>query len=158
AVTTPTLILFGTEDRVVHPQQGWVLYRGLQQLGKAPVRFVQYPGEKHGLKKMSAQKRNIVESLAGLDRYLFDAKSPDDPGLTKAWPLAWVLGRAKARRSGPRYGVEAGGVLVPETVEFKGMQVGRFEVTRGQYAAYDPRYRSGPDDYPAGGVTFEQAK
>src|SRR5262249_40384728 len=39
-VTTPTLILFGAEDRVVHPQQGWLQYRGLQQLGKAPVRFV----------------------------------------------------------------------------------------------------------------------
>jgi formylglycine-generating enzyme required for sulfatase activity len=158
AVTTPTLILFGTEDRVVHPQQGWALYRGLQKLDKAPVRFVQYPGEKHGLKKLSAQKRNIVESLAWLDRYLFDAKSPDDAAMKKDSPLAWALGRAKARRKGPRYGVEVRDTLVPETVEFKGMMVGRFEVTRGQYAAYDPRYRSWPDDNPAGGVTFEQAK
>src|SRR5262249_39184098 len=45
-VRTPTLIFFGTEDRVVHPQQGWAQYRALQQLGKSPVRFVLFPGAK----------------------------------------------------------------------------------------------------------------
>ncbi|MGL4553044.1 MAG: S9 family peptidase [Gemmataceae bacterium] len=157
AVTTPTLILFGTEDRVVHPQQGWALYRGLQQLGKAPVRFVQYPGEKHGLKKLSARRRNVVESVAWLDRYLFDANPEDDP-LKKDSPLAWMMARAKARRAGPAFGVEVKGVLVPETVGFKGMTVGRFEVTRAQYAACAAAGRPRADNLPAGGVTFEQAR
>lgn len=158
AVTTPTLILFGTEDRVVHPQQGWALYRGLQQLGKAPVRFVQYPGEKHSLKKLSSQKRNIVESLAWMDRYLFDARASDDLSLKKDSPLAWALGRAEAKRSSRGYGIEIGGVLIPETVDFQGITVGRFEVTRAQYAALSGVPCTDRPDHPVGAISFEKAK
>ena len=40
-------------------------------------------------------------------------------------------------RDGDRYGILEKGVLVPETVIFEGIQVGRFEVTRAQYAEFD---------------------
>lgn len=160
AVTTPTLILFGTEDRVVHPQQGWALYRGLQQLGKAPVRFVQYPGEKHGLKKLSAQRRNIEEALAWFDRHLFGTARPPQDALKKSSPLAWALGRRKASKVGPRYGTLVKGTLAPETVLLDGVNVGRFEVTRAQFAAYDAARRPEPgqENHPVGDVTFAQAK
>jgi dipeptidyl aminopeptidase/acylaminoacyl peptidase len=70
-VRTPTLILFGEEDRTVPVSQGWVQYRALQQLGKTDVRFVLFPGEKHVLKKLTHQRRKVKEELAWLDRYLF---------------------------------------------------------------------------------------
>src|SRR5262249_6140930 len=39
-------------------------------------------------------------------------------------------------------------------------QVGRFEVTRAQYAAFDKTYRvaAGKENLPANGITFEKAK
>jgi poly(3-hydroxybutyrate) depolymerase len=159
-VRTPTLILFGTEDRVVHPQQGWALYRGLQQLGKVPVRFVQYPGEKHRLKKLSSQRRNIVESLAWLDRYLFTNEKPVVEALKADSPLAWALKRLKARKVGKLYGESVKGTLVPEVVRLEGLNIGRFEVTRAQFAQFDPSrpVAAGKENYPVGGVTCEQAR
>ncbi|MBY0231121.1 MAG: prolyl oligopeptidase family serine peptidase [Gemmataceae bacterium] len=158
-VRTPTLVLFGTEDRVVHPQQGWALYRGLQQLGKVPVRFVQYPGEKHGLKKLSSQRRNLVESLAWFDRHLFGNEKAVEP-VKDDTPAAWALKRRGAARAGGHYGESFKGILVPETVDHEGMRVGRFEVTRAQWAAYDKARPAEPGlgNHPVGGVTLEQAK
>jgi formylglycine-generating enzyme required for sulfatase activity len=41
-----------------------------------------------------------------------------------------------------------------------GILLGRFEVTRAQYAAFDKDYKIAPgtENYPANGVTFEQAQ
>jgi formylglycine-generating enzyme required for sulfatase activity len=40
------------------------------------------------------------------------------------------------------------------------MQVGRFEVTRAQFAAFDKSYKFDPgtENYPAAGITFDKAK
>ncbi|MFO0843709.1 MAG: prolyl oligopeptidase family serine peptidase [Gemmataceae bacterium] len=159
-VTTPTLILFGGDDRVVHPQQGWAQYRALQQLGKAPVRFVLFPGEKHALAKLSHQRRKVEEEMAWLDRYLFASAKPDDELVKKDSPLSWLLKRQGAKRVGGRYGVTRGGVLAPETVRHGALLVGRFEVTRAQFAQFEPNYRvePGTDNHPANGVTFAQAR
>ena len=116
-VRTPTLIFFGTEDRTVHPQQGWAQYRAFQQLGKAPVRFVRFPGEKHSLKKLSHQSRKLEEELAWFDRYLFGQEKPRDDVIKEDSPLAWALKRQAAKKVGKRYGVLIDGVLAPETVK-----------------------------------------
>jgi dipeptidyl aminopeptidase/acylaminoacyl peptidase len=70
-VRTPTLILFGDKDQTVPVHQGWLHYRGLQQLGKTDVRFVLFPGEKHILTKLTHQRRKVKEEMAWLERYLF---------------------------------------------------------------------------------------
>jgi hypothetical protein len=51
-------------------------------------------------------------------------------------------------------------VLVPEVVERSGVKIGRFEVTRVQYAQFDKTYKieAGKENYPAAGFTFDQAK
>ncbi len=159
-VRTPTLIFFGSEDRTVAVQQGWLHYRGLQQRGKAPVRFVQFPGEKHVLKKLAHQRRKVAEEWTWLDRYLFGSEKKKNEAFKADSPLAWALGRQKARREGGRYGVLVKGHLVPETVAFRSLRVGRFEVTRAQFAAFDRDYpvEPGRENYPAGGLTFEQAR
>ena len=161
-VRTPTLIFFGTEDRIVHPQQGWAQYRALQQLGKTPVRFVQFPGEKHSLKKLSHQRRKLQEELAWFDRYLFGKARPGDEvvkDVKEDSPLAWALKRQAAKKIDSRFGILLNGVLAPETVKHAALRVGRFEVTRAQYAAFDKNYavEAGKENYPASGVTFEQA-
>ena len=159
-VRTPTLILFGTEDRTVAVHQGWVHFRGLQQLGKAEVRFVTFPGEKHGLKKLAHRRRKLEEELAWFDRHLFGSSKEEEPALKPDSPLAWALERKGARREGTRFGQMEQGVLVPETVAYNGLQLGRFEVTRAQFAAYDPRFNVEPgrENYPASGLTYEQAQ
>jgi dipeptidyl aminopeptidase/acylaminoacyl peptidase len=159
-VRTPTLIFFGTEDRTVAMQQGWLHYRALQQLGKAPVRFVQFAGEKHVLKKLAHQRRKLHEELAWLDKYLFRSEKTVNEALKADSPLSWALGRSRARREAGRYGVLVKGTLVPETVAFGGRQIGRFEVTRAQFAAFDRTFavEAGRENYPASGITFEQAQ
>jgi formylglycine-generating enzyme required for sulfatase activity len=60
-------------------------------------------------------------------------------------------------------------VMVPETVKrnvssagagASSVEIGRFEVTRAQYAAFDKEYQvaAGTENYPANGISFEQAK
>lgn len=158
-VRTPTLILFGAEDRVVHPQQGWAHYRAMQALGQAPVRFVLFPGEKHGLKKLAHQRRKLQEEMAWLDRYLFEGKAEAGELIKDDSPLAWRLKREKAKRVEGKYGVAVNGVLAPETVRHGGLNVGRFEVTEAQYAEYDKNRRvaAGRENYPAAGLTYAQA-
>ena len=58
-----------------------------------------------------------------------------------------------------RYGVEKKGELVPEIVEYKKIKLGRFEVTRAQWAAFDKNYQFDKDtgNYPVTGITFKQA-
>jgi dipeptidyl aminopeptidase/acylaminoacyl peptidase len=162
-VTTPTLILFGEEDRVVHPQQGWALYRGMQQLGKAPVRFVTFPGEKHSPRKLAHQKRKIEEEFAWLDRHLFGTGVSKEEIVKEDSPLDVLLKARESKRSGGAYGVVEKGVLTPEVVRYPGLpgvRVGRFEVTRAQFAKYDANFRveTGKENYPAAGITYEQAQ
>jgi dipeptidyl aminopeptidase/acylaminoacyl peptidase len=159
-VRTPTLIFFGTEDRTVATQQGWVHYRGLQQLGKVPVRFVLFPGAKHSLKKLAHQRRKMEEELAWLDRYLFRSEKTVNEALQEHSPLAHALALQKARRDNGRYGTLHEGKLIPETVPFGKVRVGRFEVTQAQFAAFDPKrpLEAGHENYPVYGITFEEAK
>ena len=47
-----------------------------------------------------------------------------------------------------------------KVVPFKGVQVGRFEVTRAQFAQFDAGYPvpTGRENFPASGITFDQAR
>ena len=51
-------------------------------------------------------------------------------------------------------------MLIPEVVLRGNLEIGRFEVTRAQYAESDKSYKfePGTENYPASGVTFDQAK
>jgi hypothetical protein len=159
-VRTPTLIFFGDKDTAVPTQQGWMHYRALQQLGQTDVRFVLFPGEKHGLRKLFAQRRKLEEELAWFDRHLFETAVPENLALKSGSPLAVALKRAGATQVEGAYGVSVNEVLVPETVLYKGLEIGRFEVTCAQYAAFDDTWATSPgrENYPVGGVTFSQAK
>lgn len=160
-VTTPTLIHTGTADRNVPPHQSWSLFRALQDIGKAPVRFLTYPGEPHGLQQTAHRRRRFAEDVAWLEKYLSQDGKPRDPAIPPGSPLAGLLGRRQAARdAAARYGVEQDGVLLPELVKFGALEVGRFEVTRAQFAAFEPGFAVAPGDenLPATGITFEKAK
>ncbi len=158
-VTTATLVFTGTEDRNVPPHQSWSLFRALQQLGKTEVRLVVFPGEPHGLRKIPHQRRKVQEELEWLDRHLFRTKSPANSALKAGSLLEALLKRRAAARVGEAYGVLADGILLPETVPFRGLVVTRFEVTRAQFAAFQPTWAVAPgtENVPVI-VTLEQAQ
>lgn len=160
-VTTPTLIFFGTEDRNVPPGQGWTHYRALQHLGRAPVRFLLFPGEPHSLGKPSHRLRKVEEEMAWFDRHLFGTTPAETPAVAPDSPLAAALARTGAARHEGRLGVAAGAParLVPEVVPHAGLEVGRFEVTRAQWAAFDPAAIPAPgtEELPATGISHERA-
>ncbi len=159
-VRTPTLIFQGEIDRVVPVHHAWTQYRALQQHGKADVRLVLFPGEKHALKKFDHQRRKLEEELAWFDKYLFKTAKIENEALKPASPLARLLKLKAAKHDGTRYGIKDKDVLIPETVKHGKLQVGRFEVTRAQFAAFDKEYvvAPGTENFPANGITFEQAK
>ncbi len=158
-VTAATLIHTGTEDVNVPPHQSWSLFRALQQIGKAPARLAVYPGEPHGLRQPAHQRRKLQEDLAWFDQYLFNKPLQETSHLADGSLLSALLARQAAARQGDFYGTDHQGLLVPETVLYKRMQIGRFELTRAQLAAIDGSAAAATDgNYPATGLTFEQAQ
>ena len=167
-VKTPTLIFFGTIDRQVPTEQGWTHYRALYSIGKAPVKFILFPAEAHGPRKLTHQLRKLNEEDAWFDRYLFKINPPENEALKKGSPLDIALRRRGIQKSGALYGVTFHSAasenpppdaLIPETVKRGDIELGRFEITRAQYAAFDKDYKvePGTENYPANGITFDQA-
>ena len=163
---TPTLIFHGTEDRNVPTDQSWTYYRTLYFLNKVPVKLILFPGEPHGPRKLSHQLRKVTEEMAWFDKYLFKANPPENEAFKKDSPLGVAFQRKSIARAGEFYGVTISGksrngtLLIPEVVKRGDLEIGRFEVTRAQFAAFHPEYKfdAGTGNYPANGITFEQAK
>ncbi len=159
-VRTPTIIFSGSEDRAVGHAQGWMHFRTLQQLGQTDVRFIVFPGEGHGLKKLAHRRRKMEEEFAWFEKYLFQSALPTNDALKHDSPLAQELKRQNAKRTGTHYGIVVKSALVPEMVSYQGMKLGRFEVTRAQYAAFDKNYKiePGTENFPANGISFSNAQ
>lgn len=152
-IKTPTIIFHGSEDRAVPRDQGWEYYRGLQQVGITPVRFLWFPGQPHGLGKITHQLRKMNEELAWIDTYLFNKPPTKNETFKKESPLAKLLAVEKAATtSNGLYGIVSNEKLIPETVLVKkdSIEIGRFEVTNAQFKAYknDFTYAAGLDNYP----------
>ena len=161
-VKAPTIIFFGTEDRNVPTSQGWTHYRALYHLGKVPVKFLLFPGEPHGLQEYSHQLRKVEEEMAWFDRWFFKTLVAENEAFKKDSPLGLALRRKEIARVGTRYGVEAktAGELIPEVIKRGELEIGRFEVTRAQYAAFDSGFVAAPgtENYPANNIPFEKAQ
>lgn len=154
----------GGADTSVPTSQSWTYFRALQSLGKVPVKFVLFPGEPHGPRKLTHQMRKIEEEMAWFDTYFFKTAAPEDEAVKAGSPLDTALRTKSAARNGEIYGAtftaKGKTVLIPEVVKRGDLEIGRFEVTRAQFAAFDKNYKAEPgaENYPASGVTLEQAK
>jgi dipeptidyl aminopeptidase/acylaminoacyl peptidase len=161
-VRAPTIIFFGTEDRNVPTSQGWTHYRALYHLDKVPVKFMLFPGEPHGLQEYAHQLRKLEEDMAWFDRWFFKTEKAENEALKPDSPLGQAVRRQGVARIVGRYGVEAGAskALIPEVVKRGDFEVGRFEVTRAQFAAFDPKRKPAPgqENFPATGVSFAEAR
>ncbi|MBI4166436.1 MAG: prolyl oligopeptidase family serine peptidase [Acidobacteria bacterium] len=159
-VRTPTIVFSGSEDRAVGHAQGWMHFRTLQQLGQTDVRFVVFPGEEHGLKKLAHRRRKVEEELAWFEKYLLKTAPPANEAVKDNSPLAQELKRRSIMIVGTNYGMLLKSTLVPEVVPFRGLELGRFELTRAQFAAFDKNYRiePGTENYPANNISFSSAQ
>ena len=163
-IKAPVLIFHGTADNNVPPAQSWSYFRALQYYGKVPVKFVMFPGEPHGPRKLTHQMRKVEEEMAWFDKYFFKTASSENEALKAGSPLDAALKTKNITRTAGDYGTNLAGkgksVLIPEVVKRDGVEIGRFEVTRAQFAVFDKNYKvePGTENYPANGVTFEQAK
>jgi dienelactone hydrolase len=161
-VKAPTIIFFGTEDRNVPTSQGWTHYRALYHLGQVPVKFCLFPGEPHGLQEYAHQLRKIEEEMAWFDTHFFKTLGAENEAFKKDSPLGQALRKKDAARVGTKYGLagKTANIVMPEVVNRGELEIGRFEVTRAQYAAFDPSYAVAPgtENYPANGIPFEKAK
>jgi dipeptidyl aminopeptidase/acylaminoacyl peptidase len=75
---TPTLIVHGTADDRVHPEQSLELYTALR-LKKVPTQLVFYPREPHGLNERAHQLDFVTRVLDWFDRHLASAVTEKDP-------------------------------------------------------------------------------
>ncbi len=73
-VRTPTLIHVGANDERCPPGQSRMLYRALKEYNKTPTELIVYPGEGHGIGKMSNRRAKMEWDLAWLDRYVLGKK------------------------------------------------------------------------------------
>ncbi|MBH12003.1 MAG: peptidase S9 [Leeuwenhoekiella sp.] len=152
-IKTPTIIFHGSEDRAVPRDQGWEYYRGLQQVGKTPVKFLWFPGQPHGLGKITHQLRKMKEEIAWIDTYLFDKKPTNNEAFKEDSPLAEIFKLEEAQQENGLYGVLNKGMLIPETVSVKedSISLGRFEITNAQFKVFKEAFSfdTGKDNYPA---------
>jgi dipeptidyl aminopeptidase/acylaminoacyl peptidase len=164
-VKAPVLIFHGTQDTNVPPAQSWSYFRVLQYYGKVPVKFVVFPGEPHGPRKLTHQLRKVEEEVAWFDRYFFKTTKPDNEALKKGSPLDSALQSKGVSRVSGEYGVDFNvknkTVLIPEVVKRNGLEIGRFEITRAQLAACVANSGNDPSlekNVPANRVTVDDAK
>lgn len=73
-VTTPTLIHVGGGDERCPPGHSRMLYRALKEYNKVPTELVVYPGEPHGLTKLSHRIAKMEWDLAWFDKYVMGKK------------------------------------------------------------------------------------
>lgn len=141
-IKTPTIIFHGSNDRAVPRDQGWEYYRGLQQVGKAPVKFLWFPDQPHGLQKITHQLRKMKEEIRWIDTYLFKTYEAKNEAFKEKSPLAMAINKSKAATTNGLFGITVQGQLLPEIIHLSKdtMHIGRFEVTKAQYAAFDKNF------------------
>jgi len=69
-VTTPTLLLHGSEDVVSTPGQAMMFFHALKEIGKAPVRYIKFPREPHGFREPRHQRRRDIEEIRWMQKYI----------------------------------------------------------------------------------------
>jgi dipeptidyl aminopeptidase/acylaminoacyl peptidase len=69
-VTTPTLLLHGSKDLVSTPNQAMMFFHALKEIGKAPVRYINFPREPHGFREPRHQRRRDIEEIRWMQKYI----------------------------------------------------------------------------------------
>jgi hypothetical protein len=184
-VQAPVLIFHGTADTNVPPAQSWSYFRVLEYYGKVPVKFVVFPGEPHGPRKLTHQMRKVEEEVAWFDKYFFKTAKPENEAFKKDSPLAAEVRKIKLWRVGSAYGMPLVEIntttakksapssrkqsesskaslpgIIPQVAKRPDLLIGVFEVTVAQYAEFDKKSKPDPgkENFPASKISLEDAQ
>ncbi len=69
-VTTPTIIFHGGRDETSSVGQSLVFFTALRDIGKAPVRYIKFPRQGHGIEEPRLARVQLVEEFRWLKKYI----------------------------------------------------------------------------------------
>lgn len=69
-VTTPTILLHGEFDQISTPSQSMMFLTALREIGKAPVRYIKFPRQGHGIDEPRLQRIAKSEELRWFKKYI----------------------------------------------------------------------------------------
>jgi dipeptidyl aminopeptidase/acylaminoacyl peptidase len=69
-VTTPAILFHGNDDWYSSYNQSLIFFTGIKNIGKAPVRFVSFPGRGHDLLDPWAQRFRYIEEIKWMQKYV----------------------------------------------------------------------------------------
>jgi len=73
-ITTPAILFHGDDDWYSSYNQSLIFFTGLKDIGKAPVRFVSFPGRGHDLLDPWAQRFRYIEEIKWMQKYVQNIK------------------------------------------------------------------------------------
>ncbi len=71
-ITTPTILLHGMEDTTDTEQQSMMFFTAIKEIGKAPVRYIKFPRQPHGIREPRHQRTRDIEEIRWMQKYILD--------------------------------------------------------------------------------------
>ena len=69
-VTTPTIIFHGGLDETSSVGQSLMFFTALRDIGKAPVRYIKFPRQRHGIEEPRLKRVHLVEEIRWFKKYI----------------------------------------------------------------------------------------
>ena len=69
-ITTPTLLLHGDADTTDTEQQSMMLFTAIQDIGKAPVRYLKFPRQPHGIREPRQIRIKDIEEIRWMQKHV----------------------------------------------------------------------------------------
>jgi dipeptidyl aminopeptidase/acylaminoacyl peptidase len=69
-VVTPTILLHGDNDQTDTEQQSMMYFTAIKDIGKAPVRYIKFPRQGHGIGEPRLQRIRDIEEIRWMQKYV----------------------------------------------------------------------------------------
>ena len=69
-VTTPTILFHGEEDRTDTEQQSMMFFTAIKDIGAAPVRYIKFPRQGHGIREPRHQRIRDIEEIRWMQKHV----------------------------------------------------------------------------------------
>ena len=129
---------------------------------RPPVRFLWFPGQPHGLGKLTHQMRKVEEEMDWFRTYFWGTAKPTNEAFKKGSPLAALITQQGLSRHNGMMGIMANKTLLPQidTINTDSIAISIFEVTNAQYQQYKPRHSFPLDqyNYPVTGLSRDEVQ
>lgn len=69
-VVTPTIIFHGGRDETSSVGQSLMFFTALRDIGKAPVRYIKFPRQGHGIEEPRLERAHLIEEIRWFKKYV----------------------------------------------------------------------------------------